>query len=194
MAAVAALLMSSPGHAARVLVDFEDLIGTGLLADGYGGISWDENFSFYDQATAPPFSARSGTRAAFFNYDKAAVGSRYSLSFNFDQPVQFEGAWFSGRDTPVSLSFFREGELVGEKLGQATISAPSYLSGFVGPVDQVRITAFSGFWIMDDLAYNTDLQAAVPEPSTWAMLIVGFGAVGMGMRSSRRRHIKLAAA
>nr|WP_295373401.1 PEPxxWA-CTERM sorting domain-containing protein [uncultured Sphingosinicella sp.] len=34
----------------------------------------------------------------------------------------------------------------------------------------------------------------MPEPSTWAMLIVGFGAVGMGMRSSRRRETALAAA
>jgi hypothetical protein len=35
---------------------------------------------------------------------------------------------------------------------------------------------------------------AVPEPSTWAMLIVGFGAVGAGMRLSRRRETVLAAA
>ena len=37
------------------------------------------------------------------------------------------------------------------------------------------------------------VAAAVPEPSTWGMLIVGFGAVGLGMRSSRRKGNALAA-
>jgi Domain of unknown function (DUF4394)/PEP-CTERM motif len=40
---------------------------------------------------------------------------------------------------------------------------------------------------------NTDrtlfgLTAAVPEPSTWAMMMIGFGAVGAAARSSRRRR------
>jgi len=32
------------------------------------------------------------------------------------------------------------------------------------------------------------LGGALPEPSTWAMLLLGFGAVGAGLRSARRRH------
>ena len=32
----------------------------------------------------------------------------------------------------------------------------------------------------------TDLAGGVPEPATWAMLIVGFGAVGVAARRSRR--------
>lgn len=38
-------------------------------------------------------------------------------------------------------------------------------------------------------AFNFSIAdaAAVPEPSTWAMLIVGFGAVGFAMRRSRQR-------
>ena len=30
-------------------------------------------------------------------------------------------------------------------------------------------------------------QGAVPEPATWAMMIVGFGAVGLGVRRARAR-------
>lgn len=30
--------------------------------------------------------------------------------------------------------------------------------------------------------------AAVPEPSTWAMMLFGFGAVGGDMRSARRQR------
>ena len=35
---------------------------------------------------------------------------------------------------------------------------------------------------------NVSVMAAVPEPATWAMMIIGFGAVGSMVRSSRRRN------
>lgn len=35
---------------------------------------------------------------------------------------------------------------------------------------------------------NVSISNAIPEPSTWAMMILGFGAVGVAARSSRRRH------
>ena len=35
-------------------------------------------------------------------------------------------------------------------------------------------------------------NAAVPEPSTWAMMLMGFGAAGAAMRRSRRRTTALA--
>jgi hypothetical protein len=38
---------------------------------------------------------------------------------------------------------------------------------------------------LDDFVINTG--AAVPEPSTWAMVLLGFGAIGFAMRRSRRR-------
>lgn len=33
---------------------------------------------------------------------------------------------------------------------------------------------------------NIQAQAAIPEPGTWAMMIIGFGAVGLAMRRRRR--------
>lgn len=44
-------------------------------------------------------------------------------------------------------------------------------------------------WAMDDLSFNI---AGVPEPSTWATMLLGFGFVGGAMRM-RRRQGKLAA-
>ncbi|CAN7490779.1 PEPxxWA-CTERM sorting domain-containing protein [Phenylobacterium sp. LjRoot164] len=38
-----------------------------------------------------------------------------------------------------------------------------------------------------------DVGSAVPEPATWAMMIIGFGAVGSAVRSSRRRSAFMAA-
>jgi hypothetical protein len=35
--------------------------------------------------------------------------------------------------------------------------------------------------------YTTDPTPGVPEPSTWAMMLLGFGAAGVAMRRSRRK-------
>ena len=35
--------------------------------------------------------------------------------------------------------------------------------------------------------YNFDQAALVPEPATWAMMIFGFGAIGISLRSGKRR-------
>jgi len=43
-----------------------------------------------------------------------------------------------------------------------------------------------------DMSFRT-WMSAVPEPSTWALLIVGFGAVGSMVRGSRRRSVFSAA-
>nr|WP_309642845.1 PEPxxWA-CTERM sorting domain-containing protein [Phenylobacterium sp.] len=35
---------------------------------------------------------------------------------------------------------------------------------------------------------NVSISSAVPEPATWAMMIIGFGAVGGVARNARRRQ------
>ncbi|WP_428333165.1 PEPxxWA-CTERM sorting domain-containing protein [Novosphingobium sp.] len=37
----------------------------------------------------------------------------------------------------------------------------------------------------------TSATAAVPEPATWAMMLVGFGMIGMTVRSRRRRNVQV---
>jgi len=49
-----------------------------------------------------------------------------------------------------------------------------------------------GFKIKSLIANTVNVPAAVPEPASWAMMIVGFGAVGYGMR--RRKTSGLATA
>jgi PEP-CTERM motif len=52
----------------------------------------------------------------------------------------------------------------------------------------------SSAWQMSggDVAFatyvDTNPSSAVPEPATWAMLVVGFGLVGMSIRRRNRRH------
>jgi hypothetical protein len=39
----------------------------------------------------------------------------------------------------------------------------------------------------DTPQFGADASGAIPEPSTWAMLLIGFGAIGATMRRKRQR-------
>lgn len=46
-----------------------------------------------------------------------------------------------------------------------------------------------GYYSFDLQLTNFQVSSAVPEPATWAMMIVGFGLVGSTLRSSRGRRL-----
>lgn len=41
-------------------------------------------------------------------------------------------------------------------------------------------------------AGNLSLRAVVPEPATWAMMLLGFGAIGVALRQRRKRIVSIA--
>lgn len=106
---------------------------------------------------------------------------------------------FSGQ---LSIELLRAG-------GNTTLLVPHTLSGpngsllFYGVIDTanpftgVRFLNSSGndddFFGFDDLTIGDVRQVtgAVPEPSTWAMLIIGFGAIGATLRRQTRDWARL---
>ena len=55
-------------------------------------------------------------------------------------------------------------------------------------------TGHWGYAYIDGFGAVLPEPGAVPEPATWAMMILGFGAAGAAVRNSRRRQAALAAA
>jgi hypothetical protein len=53
------------------------------------------------------------------------------------------------------------------------------------PVDSIT-TALKGS--SGAVLYSTGSTSAVPEPGTWAMMLIGFGAIGFSLRSSNQRR------
>lgn len=108
------------------------------------------------------------------------VGQNYLLSFSYYQVMElpnFLGVTWNGAS-----------------VYSATNDLVSGYQGVVATVtgtgsDSLMFTAYNNpaYTYLDNVTLS-----AVPEPATWAMMLVGFGGLGAAMRS-RRRSIKVAA-
>lgn len=65
---------------------------------------------------------------------------------------------------------------------------PLGMDAFVLPFG---VTANSGTWLVDNRRIGL-VDSAVPEPATWAMMILGFGLTGFGLRRRPRLAVALA--
>jgi len=74
-------------------------------------------------------------------------------------------------------------------LGDETKGLDLALFDAIGWNTNVDVTANPGYTFSTAQMYRQFADAAVPESSTWAMMIVGMGAVGAGMRRRRVRAV-----
>ncbi|WP_162257192.1 PEPxxWA-CTERM sorting domain-containing protein [Phenylobacterium sp. Root700] len=186
---IAAAAFASPAAAAVThVVNFDDLPGAGVLADGYGGVNWNSDFT-YDSVPYPGFPAASGLGKVYANYAKHRPPGTGFMIMNFlGGDVQFNGASFSGSASPLRFDLYLDGRKVGSSMEATSSPTATFLaSGYGGLVDEVRLFGSHGNWVMDDFTYTTGISSAVPEPAAWAMMIIGFGAAGTMVRSARRR-------
>lgn len=80
-------------------------------------------------------------------------------------------------------------------LGFGALTAFSLTSGFVSGLNTFDIALLNGLgpgaFRVDDFIGSADLAApgGVPEPATWAMMLMGFFGLGAALRTSRRRAL-----
>jgi hypothetical protein len=116
----------------------------------------------------------------------------YRLTFDltgFDSATAIiTGSW--GADNAGTMAL--NGVLTGNTTpGFSTLTPFTVNSGFVGGINffDFFVTDFGAPTALrvDDLAFQgSPAIGGVPEPSTWAMMILGFGLVGYAIRRSRR--------
>lgn len=137
----------------------------------------------------------------FFNIDVGggftggfldSFGADRVLTISFDSPQQAFGfdtnflmeqfivTIFSGADPLFSQTFTAPGS------NMTFFGFASLGSGITSAT--INGTAGSANFALDNFRFGAAAQApAVPEPGTWAMLLMGFGAMGAALRRQRRR-------
>jgi hypothetical protein len=102
-------------------------------------------------------------------------------------PFIFDGATFSGY-SGVTFELYLGGNLIHTSMTLADAIGPdAYLptvlsSGYGLAVDTVKVSGVQGYYSMDDFSYHAVTVAAIPEPSTYALMFAGLLAVGIAGR------------
>jgi hypothetical protein len=124
-----------------------------------------------------------GSTGAISQTISTVAGQKYNVSFDYSSNP--------GIADPMAIVTFNGGT-VGSVTGGVGWQA---FNGVFTGTGSPNIFALSetfggnnGGVFLDNISIS-----AVPEPSTWAMLLLGFGAIGWTMRSNRRRLIARAA-
>jgi hypothetical protein len=112
-----------------------------------------------------------------------------SMTFTLAQDVAGVGGLLNWISSPEQASarmsiFNSAGDLL--DTFQLRNETPNTFYGFARAESDIRSFSLAGGYIgLRSLAVDGVL-APVPEPSTWAMLLLGFGVIGAGMRRRRR--------
>ena len=150
----------------------QNLISNGdFSADGANWVVVSNAF-FFDGAYHEGNVGDVGTISQVF---AAPTGRNLTLTFDYGGNSGYQYVQFNGLDVPNSF-----------------VSNPSAITTYtfdLGPALALNTLTFFG---RNDPDYNfldnVSVTAAVPEPATWALMILGFGAVGGAMR--RRQTVK----
>jgi hypothetical protein len=204
-AGMLAMLSATPAFAATVYnsapsVGFQYGTGNDYVPANAAVLTGDVNelaLRFHQTGAAAPasdangvYSFALGTTPISFDWDITRVGVKAfqtSLitvtNIGTGQTVSYD-PFFVGNDNYTAIA--------GTAQNSARLNFGFLLgSGFTPNVDSTyRVNLTSG---SDSLAVDARLGAgAVPEPATWAMMIVGFGIVGFGLRTRRKQSVRVA--
>jgi hypothetical protein len=135
-----------------------------------GGKSWSFSFELDSPASNP------STAASNFSFTLNGSALAFTLQSITFYPTEELGMFKLSLSNGVELNFFDPANTdIGSngilKTGQWNVEIESYLP------DDTRV-------------HGVGVVAAVPEPSTWAMMILGFGA--LGFFAYRRRNLAAA--
>ena len=157
-------------------------------ADTLGGLNGTQSGSFsvfYDVGTATYSLTAINYSIGSTVFDLGNTGSNKSGNYFI-----FGGSETGSGGVASSTDDFFLQTLTGPQIGDlvavafAFSTSGSQAFGLAGPGWGSHITAGSTVTI-------TNLTSAVPESATWAMMLLGFGAVGCAMRRSKKKQAVL---
>ena len=201
LAASAVIALAGASAAQAVVANFDDLGNSSfqVMPVGYQGFTWT-NFGVIN---GPAYGASGYANGVVSGENVAcacaadfgetintltAGGAAFTLNSGY-----FTSAWNDGATLLV------EGLSSGNVLFSDTFlldtGGPSFLNFNWGGIDELQFSISGGspsglpgvgdYFGVDDLSITIGGTGAIPEPSSWAMLIAGFGLSGAAMRRRR---------
>lgn len=119
------------------------------------------------------------------NIDFAGVGDVRSFSFDYSTVDTYNTLvihYTSGADTVYTGTQILNG------LPTAVTSGSITVNGDGRVITGLTLGTTANAFEVDNLSYSAGLAAA-PEPASWALMLVGFGAMGGAMRSRRKAAV-----
>lgn len=165
------------------------LTGAGVYLAGLGGVgSWDGDFQYwvFDNAGGIPGAVVASGPATPTVSDSGVAwccgGNAYLFAFDFAAPVNLAGGatYYLGIHAGAPGNFNRD-EIYWVTTGfnATSTGVESRLGTFDNWFDNGREHAF----------YLVGERGVVPEPGAWALMTIGFGLIGAGLR---RRRVAIA--
>jgi len=160
---------------------------------GYSGSLVTPVATFSGGALNPGGSTNpdTGIDSSIANYLAASSGVSETITFNATQ--KYFGMLWGSVDTSNTVSFFENGAPVASYTGAELESNSVALTPWDAPGSFVDFVADGSGFNQIVLSENTTFfetanyaVAGVPEPTAWAMMLLGVGAIGASMRMARR--------
>lgn len=152
------------------------------------------DFSAYSTFTEDGITIASGNSNHFHTVGDGGGGTAagFYQSDGFPQTVTFSGGVFTLTSIDF-LSFFNgiDALLTSSSGSIETINTTgtfNFGSGFSN-ISFFTISSQEGGSDNSFVLDNITIAGAVPEPATWAMMLIGFGAVGAAMRRRKRTEL-----
>ena len=191
----ASLILAGVALAFATPAAAQELVTNGGFETGdFSGFTQTGSTVFTSVRSDPAFVV-SGAYGAAFGPFGSTGGITQTLSTNAGQNylISFDLRNFDGRTVNFYDVLFG-----GVSLFSATNSAAFGYTNFSTTATALGVStdlAFNfrhdpSFFALDNVSV-TAVNGAVPEPATWAMMLIGFGAMGVSMRRRRRTNTLL---
>lgn len=191
LTALAAFSLSAPAGAATIFSeDFES--GFGVFTDV--GNVYLANGAIYQGCCGTPNDTSNWFVAFGGGNDPSGtiISTSFMTMLGYMYTVTFDYSALGGGSESLTLQAGGTTYVVNPT---ADNSLSSFMSGsftFAGTGALTSLDVFSGgVDNVDAIIDNITVSQAVPEPTTWALLLLGFGGVGFSMRRRRARHTYL---
>lgn len=188
IAALAAICVAGPAHAATITFEGQanTIYAAPIVRSGFtlgNQIGEEQHFHEIDSTQ---FGLPSNGTGVLLN-DRDTTIQVQDVTFAVFTLGSVDVATSLGSNPGVGLNIF--GFLNNVQTGVINIAAlgngyTTVNGASLGNIDRLVFdgTGGAGGFVIDNLTLNAAGPGGVPEPSAWALLILGFGAVGAGMR------------